>query len=689
MGATSREVRRNVCPLDCPDTCAILTTVEDGRGVEIRGDPHSPFTMGFLCGKVDKYLERVYHPSRLLHPMRRVGPKGAAQFARITWDEALDEIAARLRQTIQEFGPEAILPYSYAGNIGLIQMASMDRRFFHKLGASQLLRTICSTAGTLGFGYTTGRNMGTDPEAIPHAKLILLWASNTISTNIHQWPLIQEARRRGATVVVIDPIRTRTAQEADWHLQPRPGTDGALALGMMHAIVREGLHDADYIAKHTVGFPQLVERLQEYPPGRVAAITHLPEADIVRLARLYGSTHPSYLRVNYGLNRHTNGGMMIRTIAALPGLTGAWAKGGGALLSTGVSALLNNDALQRPDLMPSPRPREINMIQLGDALLNARPPVKVLFVYNSNPGAVTPRQALVQTGLLREDLFSVVHDLFITDTARYADIVLPATTVLEHADLLPSYGHFWLQINDPAIAPLGECKSNVELFRLLAARMGLADPCFRDTEEDLMRQALETDHPYFRGITVERLRREGPIKLNGGGLVHPYAEGNFPTPSGKLEFSSARMARRGLDPLPNYTPTAESPDGAPDLHARYPLALLSPASHSFLNSTFANQETMVRREKRPVLDIHPADAAVRGIRDGDLVRVFNDRGACLLYARVEDRVRPGVVATYKTWWHQHTPEGKNVNWLTSDGETDLGRGATFHTNLVQVAKASP
>jgi len=657
--------------------------------VRIKGDPDHPITRGFLCAKVNKYLGRVYHPERVLYPMKRIGKKGEGEFTRISWDEALDAIAERLKRITDDYGPEAILPYSYAGNHGVLAMASMDRRFFNRLGASRLARTICSTAGGLGFSYTVGRNMGADPEGLPESRLIILWGCNALSTNLHLWPFLEEARRKGATLVVIDPVKTRTARAADLHLQPSPGTDSALALAMMQVIIEEGLYEKDYVYKNTVGFEALCQRVQEYPPQVAAKITGLPEEAIRDLARLYAKNRPSFIRLNYGLQRHSNGGMAVRTVACLPALVGAWGKvGGGALLSTGGAFYLNKAALERNDLLKG-NPRAINMIQLGEALLGAEPPIQALFVYNSNPAVVAPKQKKVLMGLARGDLFTVVHDLFITDTARYADILLPATTVFEHQDIFSAYGHYYLQINDPAIPPIGEAKSNMELFGLLAERMGFPEPCFRDTTEELIDQALNSDHPYLAGISKERLRAEGAVHLNTPTRPFvPFADGSFPTPSGKVEFYSARMEAEGLDPLPAYIPPAEGPDSSPELYAKYPIGLLSISPLYFLNSSFANQEALIRKEGPPTIELSREDAAARGIRDGDLVRVYNDRGSCYLYARVGDSVRPGVAVTYKGWWNKNCPGGLGINQTTSSRPGDMGGGATFYTNLVELERAN-
>lgn len=667
----------------------MLVHVKDGRAVRVMGDPDNPVTRGYLCIKTNHYVERVYSPDRVLYPLKRTGPKGSGQFERISWDEALRTIADRFRATIAEHGAEAILPYSYAGTIGTLHYGSMDRRFFHRLGASQLQRTICSAAGSAATTSVLGVRQGPDPEDMVEARLIVVWGVNVISSNTHQWPIIQEARRRGATLVVIDPYRYKGAREADWHLSPRPGTDAAFVLGVMHTLIREGWIDRDYIDRYTTGYEHLALRAAEWPPERAAAVTGIPEEEIIRFARLWWESRPAVLRVGYGLQRHTNGGSSVRAICMLPALTGHWRdRGGGFLLSNSGSYGFNSAALERPDLMPTPRPRTINMIELGKALTEVSdPPVKALFVYNSNPANVAPNQSRVLAGLSREDLFTVVHEQLFTDTCRYADIILPATTQLEHTDLMNSYWHLYVQLNEPAIAPLGEAVPNTELFRRLAKAMGFTEPCFADSDEELIRQALSGGSPYLEGITLERLQQEKIIKVNRPAA--PFAEGGFRTPSGKAEFYSEALAAAGLDPVVDYVPPAESIDGSPELAARYPIALITPAAHHFLNTTFANLPSMMKREGAPTVYLNPADAAVRGIRSGDWVRLFNDRGSVRLQAQVGDWSKPGVAISPSIWWSRFMPDGAGINVLTTDKVADMGGGASFHTNLVQVEPATP
>ena len=679
-------VVRGACPHDCPDTCALRVTVAEGRAIRVEGDPDHPTTRGVLCTKVARYLERTYSDARLLHPLRRVGRKGEGRFERIGWDEALDTIAERFEAIAASAdGPQAILPYSYAGTMGLLQYGSMDRRFFHKLGASLLDRTICATAGKAGYAATIGASIGTDLEQFQNAKLILIWGSNPVVSNLHLWSRVQEAKRRGAKLVAIDPYRSQTAEKCHQHLALLPGTDAALALGMMHVLIGEGLLDRDYIARYTLGFDALAERVRDYPPNRVAAITGLEKAQIVGLARDYGSIAPAVIRLNYGMQRHAGGGMAIRTVACLPALVGAWRHpAGGALLSSSGTYPIDSATLERPDLL-SHQPRTINMSTIGDALLGADPPIRALFVYNSNPVAVAPESGRVVAGFSRDDLFCVVHDVFLTDTADYADIVLPATTQLEHLDVHSSYGHLYALANNPPIAPLGEAKPNTEVFRLLAARMGFDDPCFAESDESMAANAFRSDHPRAQGIDWATLKARGWQRLNVPSPYAPFAQGDFPTPSGKCEFYSESLRRQGLDPLPTFTPPRESATGNPALASRYPLALLSPPARNALNSTFGGLPVFLETEKTPWLDIHADDAAPRAIASGSKVRVFNDRGAFVVTARLTDRVRPGVVVAPSIWWRKLSPDGTNANMVTGQALTDMGRAATFYDVLVEVA----
>lgn len=669
--------------MDCPDACSLLVTVENGRAVRLRGNPEHPVTRGFLCAKVARYLEREYSPERLLYPLRRTGRKGEGRFERISWDQALDEIASRLRQIAAEEGPEAILPYSYAGTMGLLNGSGMDRRFFHRLGASRLDRTICAATGSAALAETIGLRYGTEPEQFRRSRLILAWGANILGTNVHLWPFLVEARRNGARLYTIDPVRNKTGQLADRHFPINPGSDAALALGMMHVIVAERLYDADYVARFTTGFEALRARVAEYPPERVATLTGLSTQDIVGLARDYATISPAVIRLNYGVQRNERGGAAVKAISVLPALTGAWRQeGGGLLLSTSQAFHLNKAALERPDLQWKSlgRPaRLVNMCQLGQALTALDdPPVKALVVYNSNPAAVAPNRNLVLQGLRRDDLFTVVLEQFQTDTADYADIVLPVTTFLEHTDLYLSYGHYYLQLARPVVPPPGETKSNVEIFRLLAARMGFDEPCFSETEDDMIRALLASDHPFVRGITLEELERQHFVRLrlaSDGAPFLPFAEGGFGTPSGKCDLAAGAV---------EYCPPEESRLGDTALRKRYPLELISPKNDDSMNSTFGNRPDVDRQTSE--LTLHPEDAAARGIADGDPVRVFNERGSLLLTARVAETVRPGVVRAGSVRWPKKAPDRNNVNVLTSDRLADLGGGPVFYSCLVEVER---
>ena len=727
-----KRVVHAACPHDCPDACGVLITIEDGRATRIQGDPEHPVTRGFLCAKVAKYLDRVYSPGRVLYPMRRVAPKGPCGagaparevFQRISWDEALDEITHRLRRIVAEYGCESILPYSYGGTLGALNGASMDRRFFHRLGASQLERSICSTAGEEGLKSVIGIKLGTEPEQFAHSRYIIAWGSNIHGNNVHLWPFIEEARRKGAKLVVIDPYRTRTAKCADWHLPIHPGTDAALALGLMHVIINENLFDADYVSRYTVGLEDLKARAQQYPPEEVAHWTGISADDIRKLAREYATERPSVIRVNYGIQRSERGGMSMRAVTMLPCLIGSWKElGGGLQLSLSGSYGLNREALEMPELMQKAlgRPaRIVNMVQLGSVLNSAIvpkivpkmvPPIQALFVYNSNPAAVCPNHNEVVRGLMRPDLFTVVHEQFFTDTTDYADIVLPATTFFEHKDLQTAYGHYYLQVSNQAMDPVGECRSNVEMFRALAERMGFEDDCFRETVDSMIDRALDSPNPWLKGITRDRLERERHIRLNFAGNEDaatnhvgtdafvrpaerssegtaapflPFAQGNFPTPSGKAEFYSETLKHQGLDPVVAFTPPDESRHGSRSKAAGFPLELLARKPDNHLNSSFANLPSV--RKMEPWigdLEMHPTDAEARGVRNGDRIRAFNSRGEIVLRARVDGAVPPGVVAA-RLDWARFSPGGGNINVLTSEKLTDMGNAATFYSVSVEV-----
>ncbi len=683
-------VRHSVCALDCPDTCSLLINVDEaGQGSKLRGNPDHPVTRGFLCGKVARYLEREYHPDRLLYPLRRRGPKGEAQaeWERIGWNEALDTIAAKLKQTSDEFGPEAILPYSYAGTMGTLQGSSMDRRFFHRLGASRLDRTICSSTGGAALMLSQGAKLGMEPEQFVHAKLIIAWGANVLGTNVHLWPFIVEARRRGAKFWVIDPVKNRTGRAADRHFAVNPGSDLALALGLAHIILKNGWEDRRYIDAHTAGFADYEKLSADYTPDRVAEWTGLCACEIEEIARVYAQTKPAAIRLNYGVQRSERGGAAVRAVAALPVLTGQWRhEGGGLQLSTSGGFQFNRAGLEQPDLQKlSPLGREarlINMTELGAELLErTAPPVKALVVYNSNPAAIAPNSARVVAGLKRRDLFTVVLEQFLTDTADYADIVLPVTTFLEHTDLYLAYGHYYLQMARPALPAPGEAKSNVEIFRLLAKRMGFREPCFDDSEDDMIRQALASESPFLEGITLERLEREHSVRLSisqQGVPFLPFADGGFATPVGKFEFGAEAL---------KYAPAAESRFGSAELKLRFPLELISSKNDDSMNSTFGHRAEV--DAQTGVAEINPVDAAARGIMDGDAIRLRNDRGQYFCRARVAVHAKPGVVRVPSTRWAKTAPGGLGVNQLTSSRLTDIGGGATFYSCLVEAELAQP
>lgn len=644
------------CPLDCPDACSWVVTVEDGAAVGLRGNKEHPVTRGALCVKVNRYLEQVGSPDRIRYPLRRVGRKGEGRFERITWDEALDEIARRLTGIVEEYGGEAIWPFHGTGSLGYIQGLEgyAGRRLFNVLGASRHDMTICSAAGTAGLRYTLGTAGGMDPEDFAKSKLILLWGTNPLTSGHHLWKFVQDS---GAYTVAIDPVRSRTAERCDEHLAPLPGTDAALALGLANVIVSMGAEDTDFLAEHTVGWPEFRGRIEEFTPERVAAITGLPVERIVALGERIARTRPTAIRASQGIQRHAGGGMALRVLACLPGVTGDWAiPGGGLHYSTSGHFRLDDAELLRFDLLPHPV-RTLSMTRLAEGLLDVHdPPVRALVVIAANPVGSNPRQGRVIEGLRREDLFTVVLEHFATDTVDYADIVLPATMQPEHLDVIAGYGHLYLVWNEPAVDPPGECLSTTETFRRLARRMGLTEPSLYDSDEELARQLL-------KGHDIERLRREGFLKVEPG-----------PVPAGKLRFVSAHAERDGHDPLPNYTPPADPGDG---------LVLISAASHYFLNSTFGGNPELRRRSGEPRVTLHPDDAAARGITDGAPILVANDRGSFEALAEVSDRVRPGVAATTKGRWAKFTG-GATVNATVAERDSDYGGGAVFHDNRVRI-----
>ncbi len=686
------EIRYSVCPHDCPDTCALKVNIENGRIVKVGGDSSHPITRGVICEKVRAYPERIYG-NRILYPMRGAGKKGSGEFKRISWDDAIDEIAGRWKELISECGPESIMPYSYGGTEGIINKSSMDRRLFNKIGATALDRTICSTAGSLGYQLAYGISKGVNPLDAVNSKLIIFWGINALETNMHQAILADAARKNGAKIIAIDVHRNKTAKWADDFYMILPGSDGALALGIANIILRDNLADKAFLEEYSYGFDEFRKKTMEYPPERVAGLTGISKERIEGLAKLYAKTKPSFIRIGNGLQHHNNGGINTWTISLLPALTGAWQdKGGGALKSNSGYFPLNEDALKRPNLIKNPV-RTVNMVQLGKALCELNPPVRSLYVYNSNPAVVAPNQNLVLKGLGREDLFTVVHEQTMTDTAKWADIILPATTSFEHADLYVSYWHTSLQWADPVIPIVGEAKPNIEVFKLIAQSLGFTDQCFLDSEEDIARQAL--DIPYWRdnGITLEMLKKERFIMIDTEDC--PFEWGKLSTPSGKIEFKSEKVASGGLLNIPDYKPIKEyilslgNENRTSRSESKFPLILITPPNHYFLNSSFAGVFSLKTKALEPLLEINPKDAEERGISNGDLVKVENERGCIFIKAKVLDSVLPGVVVSTGLWWRENYKNGGGINVLTPDNLSDIGGGATFFSASVEVKKGYP
>ena len=680
---------RGACPHDCPDTCAVITEVRDGRATSFTGDPEHPFTQGWLCAKVRPYLDRVYHPDRLLYPMRSVGPKGGDTWQRIGWDDAIGEIVERWRAIIDEHGAAAILPYSYSGTLGLVQMGVASERLWNRIGASGLDRTICDAAATAAVRATLGAKWAPDASHLLDSRLILIWGHNPASTSPHVVPFVRQAQRAGAKVVVIDPRRTRTARSADLHLQPRPATDGALALGLIHVIFRDAVHDESWLDSNAVGWRRLRARVAGYPPERVASISGISREAIEQLAHDFATQAPSVVKFSDGLQRHGNGGQTIRALCALAAVAGQIGKrGGGIYYSASDYVHWNAEAVGRRSECP-PVPRTINMNRLGAALTGEAvdPPVKSLFVFGANPVASSPNSGRIVEGLQRDDLFTVVHEQFMTDTAHYADIVLPATTQLEQFDLHRPYGHRHLQVNHPAINPIGESKSNWDLMRLLAEALGYDEPWLHQSAEEIASEifhASQPSNPVLADIDWQELLDAGTAPLTFDATTDvPYADLQFGTPSGKVELYSEKMAAMGLDPLPDYQPPAEFEETTLNGDG---LILLSGAAHHFVTSSMANQSDLMRKEGEPSIELHPADAEQRGIRDGDTVIVENERGSCQLRAVLTEDVQPGVAVAVKGHWAQHSPDGRNINWTTSDALADLAGQSTFHSNVVTVRR---
>jgi anaerobic selenocysteine-containing dehydrogenase len=671
-------VFQSVCPLDCPDQCGLLLHKVNGKVVKVEGDPDHPVTKGNICNKVRNLTARIYDENRLKYPLKRIGAKGEGRFKRISWPEAIETITSRWKSLIETDGPESILPYSFYGNMGLLNAEGMDRRFFHRLGASQLERSICSSAGTAGYRYTMGGSFGIDPEDTIHSKLIIFWGINAASTNMHQVVLAQQARKQnGAKIVVIDVHKNQTGRLADWFIPILPGTDSALALGIMHILFAEDMVDNAFLQQYTVGFEELREHVVQYNPAAVSEITGVPVEDIYKLARMYGNTSPSFIRIGNGPQHHDNGGMFVRTVSCLPAITGQWLiKGGGAIKGNSGYLAVNTVKLQLPKLLKNKQTRTINMNQLGEALLTLNHPVKSLYVYSSNPAVVAPEVNKVREGLMREELFVVVHDMFLTDTAKYADIVLPATTSFENTDIYTSYWHHYLQIQQPVIEPFGESKSNVDVFRLLAKGMGFEDAEFEETEAEMIAQALnQPANPYLDGLQYETLVEKQYVKAK----VKPLFPGKLRTPSRKIELYSKRMGANGHPPLPTYIPLVYDGDGV------HPYQFIPAPNHNFLNSTFSNNQKHISLEKEPRLHMNIQDAEAAGIEDGEQVRVWNQRGECLLKVNVGENVLPGVVVTQGLWADSDGTK-QLINTLTPDRIADMGGGATFFSGRVSVDK---
>ncbi len=674
------------CPHDCPDTCAFITEVQDGRAVRIEARKDHPVTQGWLCAKVSPYLERVYHPDRLTHPLRRIGPKGGGQWQRISWDEALDEIAGNWQRIIASHGAAAILPYSYSGTLGLVQCMVSGARFWNRLGVSGLDRTICDAAGTLAMEVTVGGKIAAPPEDLLNSKLILIWGHNPVSTAPHMMPILREAQRNGTRIVVIDPFRTRTARSADWHLQPHPGTDAALALGLIHVIFSEGLHDEAWLDAHAIGWEELRERAADYPPARVEALTGIPVADIVRLAHLWIEVTPAVVKFSDGLQRNLQGGQSVRAVLALPAVTGQYGiPGGGVYYTQSGWIQWDSEALAHSSACP-PVPRMVNMNRLGAALTGevSDPPIQSLYVFAANPVTSSPNTGEIVRGLMRDDLFTVVHELFMTDTAEYADIVLPATSQLEQVDVHKAYGHQHLQYNAQAIAPLGESKSNWDVMRMLAERFGFEEPWLRQTPDEVISEiitATAKHNALLTDITIERLQAEGTVPYHAaGGAQQPFPGGVFSTSDGRIHLRADELAESGVDPLPGYiTPRTE--DASDDTW----LTLLSGAAHHFVSSSMANVPRLMRKEGTPCIHVNPQDAERACIEHGDLVEVRNERGSCHLTAIVSDNIQPGVAVAPKGQWGNLKVDGRGVNWLTTDELADLGGGSSFHSNRVRIS----
>lgn len=679
---SSETTVNGVCHHDCPDSCGWTVTVDHGVAVKLRGNPDHPYSYGELCPKVNRLLDRVYSPDRVLHPLRRTGPKGSGTFEQITWADALDEIGTRLNAIIAEHGGEAIMPFSDAGNQSVLATQGISSRLFHHIGATELLRNICGPTVGAGVRMTNGTGLGGDPMQLEHSQLILLWATNTKLTNRHLWPVIEKARANGAEVVVIDPIRTLTADDCDQFIQPLPGTDIAMMLAMMHVIIRDDLHDHAWVAEHTLGFDELAASVADWTPARAAEACGVPADVIEQLARRYATTRPAAIRSLIGAEHHENGAMFYRTLACLPALTGAWAElGGGLFRSVGSwqDELVDGQALARPDLLAGRRVRTLNMSRLGEILLDEQPPVRAMIVWNSNPLVIVPNAETARQGMARDDLFTVVHEQFLTDTAKYADIVLPATTHIEADDVTLAWGHLWMAWNEAAIEPLGEAVSNSECFRRIAGAMGLTEPSLFHDDMTVLRDSFPT-------VDLDALRADGWMKVPFPDDNRPWANGGFPTSSGKVEFASAALEQMGQPRLPVFVPPIEGP-GGPNAD-RFPLQLMTPKHHTrFLNSGYSDLPGHGPAEGGPFLELDAADASARGLATGATARVFNDRASLELPVKITTRLRPGLASIPWGWWRNHHPDGKVANSLTNDTLTEWGGGVAYSDTLVQVEPA--
>jgi anaerobic selenocysteine-containing dehydrogenase len=697
------------CPHDCPDTCAMIYEVEDGKLVEVRGNKDHPMTRGGLCVKLKDYHDHHYNPDRVLYPLRRVGPKGSRQFARISWDEAIAEITQRWKQIIAEYGSQAIMPYSYLGNEGLVQGLTSGDAFFNRLGSTVNEKTFCASGSSTAWLLTVGPTGGVDPESFVHSRYIVIWACNSISTNLHHWPFILEARKRGAKVVVIDSYRSRTAKAADWHIAPKPGTDGALAMGVIASMITQDLVDREWVEQHTVGYAELAERAEEFTPAYVERVTGVSAADVERLAREFATTQPSVIRMGVALERHAGGGQTIRAVCAIPALAGSWRHVGGGLLQMPLWEFpVDWSKVSRPDFI-RPGTRVVNNLQLGRALtgeLDLDPPIMGLYIYNTNPVSQAPDTNKIVKGLSREDLFFVTAEHFVTDTAAYADIVLPATMAGEHDDMMFSWGHFYLTLNEKAIEPCGEAKSNAEIFRLLAGAMGFDDPQFKMSDMELAEHYLIWDDAKMAGVDMDYFRKHGYFHLAVGTPDDrlPHANGKFPTPSGKVEFLvedatnfvappfrmmyEEHQSGEAVDRLPGYVPPRESPSTNPALAKDYPLNIISPKSHGFLNSCYANEPHKIKGQGEQFILINPHDAAERGIRENDPVRVYNGRGDFEGFARLTEDVGMGVIVATLGYWRSLNRSDGSVNSISSDAFCGLGRAPTYSDNLVQVVRVN-